>query len=76
MAPSPAPKSADFSLYIHVYWPEPAVLTGQWVPPAVVKAIDQDSTHSKQLTDQLFANSPYKRLGDGRLKHRFGGVTQ
>lgn len=34
----PAPKDADFSLYIRAYWPEPAALNGQWTPPAVVKA--------------------------------------
>jgi hypothetical protein len=34
----PTPKGADFSLYIRTYWPEPAALNGQWVPPAVVKA--------------------------------------
>ncbi|MNF45736.1 hypothetical protein D3C84_268780 [compost metagenome] len=33
----PAPRDADFSLYIRAYWPESAVLNGQWVPPAVVK---------------------------------------
>jgi hypothetical protein len=33
----PAPKDADFSLYIRAYWPEPAALNGQWVPPAVAK---------------------------------------
>jgi len=33
----PTPKGADFSLYIRAYWPEPAALNGQWVPPAVVK---------------------------------------
>ncbi|WP_422421430.1 DUF1254 domain-containing protein [Pseudomonas sp. GZD-222] len=34
----PAPKDADFSLYIRAYWPEAAALNGQWTPPAVVKA--------------------------------------
>ncbi|MDE1165495.1 MAG: DUF1254 domain-containing protein [Pseudomonas sp.] len=34
----PAPKGADFSLYIRAYWPEPAALNGQWTPPPVAKA--------------------------------------
>ena len=34
----PAPKGADFSLYIRAYWPEPAALNGQWTPPPVIKA--------------------------------------
>ena len=34
----PAPKDADFSLYIRAYWPKPAVLDGSWKPPAVRKA--------------------------------------
>ncbi|WP_330213046.1 DUF1254 domain-containing protein [Pseudomonas sp. Z18(2022)] len=33
----PAPKGADFSLYIRTYWPEPAALAGQWTPPPVVQ---------------------------------------
>ncbi|POA18723.1 hypothetical protein C1886_15435 [Pseudomonas sp. FW300-N1A1] len=33
----PAPKDADFSLYIRAYWPEAATLNGQWTPPPVVK---------------------------------------
>jgi len=33
----PAPKGADFSLYIRAYWPQAAVLNGQWTPPAVIK---------------------------------------
>jgi hypothetical protein len=31
----PAPKSADFSLFIRAYWPKPAVIDGSWTPPAV-----------------------------------------
>ena len=31
----PAPKSADFSLYVRAYWPKAAVLDGSWTPPAV-----------------------------------------
>jgi hypothetical protein len=31
----PAPKGADFSLYIRAYWPKTAVLDGSWTPPAV-----------------------------------------
>lgn len=33
----PAP-AADFSLYLRAYWPEPAVLDGTWLPPAVTAA--------------------------------------
>src|SRR5215469_7456606 len=31
----PAPKDADFSLYIRAYWPEVAILDGSWTPPPV-----------------------------------------
>lgn len=31
----PAPKSGVFSLYIRTYWPDSAVLNGQWSPPPV-----------------------------------------
>jgi len=34
----PAPKGADFSLYVRAYWPEASAMNGQWTPPAVVKA--------------------------------------
>jgi hypothetical protein len=30
----PAPKDADFSLYIRAYWPKPAILDEKWKPPA------------------------------------------
>ena len=33
----PAPRDADFSLYVRAYWPEDAITRGQWTPPAVVK---------------------------------------
>ncbi len=33
----PAPKGADFSLYIRAYWPKTAVIDGSWNPPAVEK---------------------------------------
>ena len=33
----PAPKGADFSLYVRAYWPGPAIATGKWTPPAVTK---------------------------------------
>ena len=33
----PAPKGEDFSLYIRTYWPQQAVLSGAWTPPAVQK---------------------------------------
>ncbi len=32
----PAPKD-NFVLYIRAYWPEEAILSGRWTPPAVVK---------------------------------------
>jgi hypothetical protein len=32
----PAPKE-NFALYVRSYWPEDAILNGQWTPPAVVK---------------------------------------
>jgi hypothetical protein len=31
----PAPKDADFSLFIRAYWPKVAVIDGSWAPPAV-----------------------------------------
>jgi hypothetical protein len=31
----PAPKDADFSLFIRAYWPEDVTLNGSWTPPAV-----------------------------------------
>ena len=31
----PAPKRADFSLFMRAYWPKAAVLDGSWTPPAV-----------------------------------------
>jgi hypothetical protein len=31
----PAPKNADFSLFIRAYWPNPEVIDGSWTPPAV-----------------------------------------
>jgi hypothetical protein len=30
----PAPKT-DFSLYVRTYWPEAAILDGNWTPPKV-----------------------------------------
>jgi hypothetical protein len=33
----PAPKNADFSLFIRTYWPKTAVLDGSWTPPPVEK---------------------------------------
>jgi hypothetical protein len=30
----PAPKDADFSLFVRAYWPKAAVLDGSWTPPA------------------------------------------
>jgi hypothetical protein len=34
----PAPKGADFSLYIRAYWPRAAIRDGSWTPPAVKRA--------------------------------------
>jgi hypothetical protein len=31
----PAPEGADFSLYIHAYWPKVEITDGTWTPPAV-----------------------------------------
>jgi hypothetical protein len=31
----PAPKAAEFSLFIRAYWPTTAALDGSWTPPAV-----------------------------------------
>lgn len=31
----PAPKGADFSLFIWSYWADAAVLDGSWTPPPV-----------------------------------------
>jgi hypothetical protein len=31
----PAPKDADFSLYLRAYWPKSAIADGTWTPPAV-----------------------------------------
>lgn len=33
----PAPKGADFSLYVRAYWPKTPVQDGSWTPPAVMK---------------------------------------
>jgi len=35
----PAPKNADFSLYIRAYWPKAEILEGKWTPPTVNKTI-------------------------------------
>src|SRR5262245_26898013 len=34
----PAPKDADFSLFMRSYWPKVEVTDGSWTPPAVVRA--------------------------------------
>lgn len=31
----PAPKDADFSLFVRAYWPKPDITDGSWTPPAV-----------------------------------------
>src|SRR5262249_24767187 len=33
----PAPKDADFSLFMRAYWPKTEIIDGSWTPPAVVK---------------------------------------
>ena len=33
----PAPKGADFSLYVRAYWPQQAITSGKWMPPAVTR---------------------------------------
>jgi hypothetical protein len=33
----PAPAD-DFSLYLRAYWPDDAVLAGDWQPPAVIRS--------------------------------------
>jgi len=34
----PAPKDADFSLFMRAYWPKTAVIDGSWTPPAAQKS--------------------------------------
>ena len=34
----PAPKGADFTLYVRAYWPRAAVMDGSWTPPPVQKS--------------------------------------
>jgi hypothetical protein len=34
----PAPKGADFSLYMRTYWPKVEVTDGSWTPPPVTRA--------------------------------------
>ena len=34
----PAPKDADFSLYVRTYWPQASITDGSWTPPAVQEA--------------------------------------
>ena len=34
----PAPRAAEFSLYLRGYWPQVAITDGNWTPPPVVKA--------------------------------------
>ena len=33
----PAPKGADFSLYVRTYWPGVAIARGKWTPPPVAR---------------------------------------
>lgn len=41
----PAPKNADFSLFMRAYWPRTAVIDGSWTPPAVQRV---DGTVGRQ----------------------------
>jgi hypothetical protein len=34
----PAPKDADFSLFMRAYWPKTAVIDGSWTPPAAQRS--------------------------------------
>ncbi|MDM0047441.1 DUF1254 domain-containing protein [Variovorax sp. J22R115] len=34
----PAPRDADFSLFVRAYWPDAAITDKTWTPPGVVKA--------------------------------------
>jgi hypothetical protein len=34
----PAPKDADFSLYIRAYWAKPEILDEKWTPPAIQRS--------------------------------------
>lgn len=34
----PAPKDADFTLYVRAYWPKAAIVEGSWTPPPVMRA--------------------------------------
>jgi hypothetical protein len=43
----PAPKRADFSLYVRAYWPKVAVTDGSWTPPAVEKVEATTGSGSK-----------------------------
>jgi hypothetical protein len=31
----PAPRGVDFTLFIRAYWPDAAITSGRWTPPAV-----------------------------------------
>lgn len=35
----PAPKGADFSLFLRAYWPGPAIANGSWTPPPVTRIL-------------------------------------
>ena len=52
----PAPKDADFSLYIRAYWPKAAILDGTWTPPTV----EREKSTAAQISrfDEL-ANLPF-----------------
>lgn len=58
----PAPKEADFSLYIRAYWPKPAILDGTWTPPKVekMKSVAQNSRFDELANLPFSENRPTK----------------
>jgi hypothetical protein len=54
----PAPTGA-FYLVLRVYWPQPAMLNGQWVPPPVIKVTPtQTSTSTMMPTNSTMQSAP------------------
>ncbi len=45
----PAP-AEEFSLFLRAYWPEPAVLTGEWAPPPVLPSTQRAGIPDGQRT--------------------------
>jgi hypothetical protein len=65
MASSPAPDhnrlttpARSFSLYLRLYWPEPAVVEGAWSPPALVGIQPIDRTAERPTPAATADNSP------------------